>query len=40
MLKRISVMLLSLVVCMSMMPAMAFADAPDSGGGAPLKNPL
>ena len=40
MLKRISVMLLSLVVCMSMMPAMAFADTPDSGGGAPLKNPL
>lgn len=33
MLKRVSVMLLSLVVCMSMMPAMAFADAPDSGGG-------
>ena len=33
MLKRISVMLLSLVVCMSMMPAMAFADTPDSGGG-------
>lgn len=40
MLKRMSVMLLSLVVCMSMMPAMAFADAPDHvGGGVPLKNP-
>ena len=33
MLKRMSVMLLSLVVCMSMMPAMAFADAQDRVGG-------
>ena len=39
MLKRMSVMLLSLVVCMSMMPAMAFADAPDHVGGGTVEEP-